>query len=323
MTRCRTGKRGRGVRGFTLIELLVVVAIIALLISILLPSLSKAREQARTTLCASRISQITKAMLIYADDFAESPPFIIRDADSDDPYDNGGENRRLETWLAAASTMQRIYDLPEEDWYTLDDPRLPESGDLFTYSRFPALYVCPEFQRLNHSLKDQNTFNYTRDILGRRIDISDPLNPKVTDLLKISAVYSTSQLPMMMDEAWNCCVALPLVNKGWVWGGHDPMLDLLNSCLGQYHGPPKPGWVWFPESDPPGAVNRSLPDYQIKLATVCYYDGHAGLMRDPVPNMDYAGGRAPLGDGLGTFLNSYLYWISNLIFAQQGNTWSP
>ncbi len=52
-------------RGFTLIEILVVVAIIALLISVLLPSLRKARDQARAVTCMSQIGQICRAENLY------------------------------------------------------------------------------------------------------------------------------------------------------------------------------------------------------------------------------------------------------------------
>lgn len=55
-------------QAFTLIELLVVIAIIGLLVSILLPSLSRARKSARRTVCASNMKGVMQAVYLFAND---------------------------------------------------------------------------------------------------------------------------------------------------------------------------------------------------------------------------------------------------------------
>jgi prepilin-type N-terminal cleavage/methylation domain-containing protein len=318
-------ERSQGVervrRGFTLIELLVVVAIIALLISILLPSLARARAQARTTLCGSRISQVAKAFLIYADDFGEAPPFVCYGRGKGIYYGPDPNENWLVSGLSGTTPIASILWNQEE---SLWPSNWAQTGMLFSYTRFEALYRCPEFERMTDPRNNQRKFNFSRCSLGRKArfdadhlgDTSDPLIPYGFaydgPIMKPSMVFSTSRLPMVVDEAWDGYIGEYGTND-YTWDHCDPIMDIVDSFVGEYHSPAMPGVA--------NVNDQWQLQYQRKRGSLAMYDGHVEFQRDWLPRVggDNKGGGRPLIVPITEVVNAMKEMLGVVFHAQRGD----
>jgi len=110
----------RKIPAFTLIELLVVIAIIAILMAILMPTMHRAREQGKRTVCLNNLKQMVMGWIMYSDD----------DDENEIPFANTGRNDAWVLYPGANATEEA----------SLDGIR---DGTLYKYCPDFKLYKCP------------------------------------------------------------------------------------------------------------------------------------------------------------------------------------
>lgn len=141
--------------GFTLIEILVTVAIMAVLISILLPSLTSARKSARSAICLSQLRQMTIAGQTYTNSHqGYYPPYM--DTVWSPEFDFMTFDRKIEhVW-----DFSRIYDGPADTGRVVP-------GMLWQGKMPPQIQQCPSFDGRSMWGNDRYTgYNYNSSYIG-------------------------------------------------------------------------------------------------------------------------------------------------------------
>lgn len=207
--------------GFTLIELLVVVSIIALLVSILLPALGKAREHAKTVVCASNLSQIGLALELYEND-NDFQKFSIRN-------NSGDLNTSWMGKLAPYSGKEEYTEQIElgKTIELLICPSAPESN----FNRDPVLLTNTNPSYYGTSKAPWEWF--------RNTSISTLCSYTMNRWMAYDYVYDATMSPVFKLGKWDkLSPETPIIGDG-LWIDATPLyIDNLNHPDYSIYGPP-------------------------------------------------------------------------------------
>lgn len=194
--------------GFTLIELLVVIAIIALLMGILMPALSKARDLAMGAACRGNLKNYTLAIAMYLDDndgkFCDADKCYFSRSDAYSVETGIGSNYRHLRWCNGD------VDLKSHPEY---------GGTLFPYLMDAKAFICPAFKRLAvRNSQDQffqadgatirnykPWYNYTMNAFvgSRRPGITESRVLNVSEVKNPATTFSFTEESSFVDTQYN------------------------------------------------------------------------------------------------------------------------
>lgn len=170
--------------GFTLIELLVVIAIISLLVSILLPSLQKAKELAKRTVCSANVHNFSLAMMMYCQE-------------NDGYYPTSG---------GQAAGDLRVPTLKTDNWINLLAPYLDDNPRVYRCwydTPVGSVWACPsneDIPRIGDFL-NWPSYGVNWFVTG----FYNPLYGRTTSY-RVDEITEPDRVPLMSenDNPWGC-----------------------------------------------------------------------------------------------------------------------
>ncbi len=245
--------------GFTLIELLVVVAIIALLISILLPSLSAAREQAKVAKCTANLKSIMTATYSYFGDQKDTFPFFAKNA--------GGPINNVSSWTYAGKSVSSYWATSNPQIYFLANEK-PLNPYLLGSVPGPLEEVevakCPS-----------DVWTYQRGTFAP----GDVADESVSTYNDVGISYQFNITGIFTDTG--TASASPWRNSGQGWQLN--LLALLRGQSGNFNSTYI--WAWDGTFDyANNAPQKVVGDHkQFNRFSFAFLDGHAGyITADPL-----------------------------------------
>ncbi len=178
-------------RAFTLIELLVVISIIALLVSILMPALNKAKMQATSAVCLTNMKQLSTGWFMYAMDNDDS---IIRAT--------MGESSEIKgSWIGCPRDENGNYMTHEQVTPPVEDEdeiRGIEEGALYKYVDVPETYHCPG-ERLS---KRKSKYDGTTVFVSYAVpECLNGVNNQFKQVIKLNKIKTPSEKYNFVESA--------------------------------------------------------------------------------------------------------------------------
>jgi prepilin-type N-terminal cleavage/methylation domain-containing protein/prepilin-type processing-associated H-X9-DG protein len=253
------GAPARQRRGFTLIELLVVIAIIAILASMLLPALARAKEKGNTTVCRNNLKQLDLAFLLYLPDNEETFP---------GPASKGSFVQMKEDWI--------FWNVNRGGDPFFENPQNSAIGKYI--GRFTTnLFRCPSDKDV---LQRQRDWDRTRSgnpylySYAANSHVPGNVNKGVTSILvgniqkfKSSQIKQAERKIMLVED--NSDPALPVADDGRWTPGTDP---LGGNALSGRHGIPR-----IPPNAPAEYIRG--PYQTGGKGTIAFCDGHVETVK--------------------------------------------